>query len=80
MGSFFVCCLIKYGRKRVKLFAEKCSREAGCPESVAEKVIEIFPKGIAEKLSQGNTVDHGADFGVFSNGCGMRIWRRIPRE
>lgn len=47
-------------------FAEKCSHEAGCTETVAEKVIEIFLEEVAEELSQGNTVDLGADFGVFS--------------
>lgn len=50
----------------MKQFAERCSREAGCKESVAEKVIETFLESIAEELSQGNTVDLGADFGVFS--------------
>lgn len=50
----------------MKPFAEKCSHEAGCTETVEEKVIEIFLKEVAEELSQGNTVDLGADFGVFS--------------
>lgn len=50
----------------MKQLAEKCSRKAGCPEAVAEKVIEIFLESIAEELSQGNTVDLGVNFGVFS--------------
>lgn len=50
----------------MKQFAERCSREAGCKESVAEKVIEIFLECIAEELSQGNPVDLGAEFGVFT--------------
>lgn len=47
-------------------FAEKCSHEAGCTEIVAEKVIQVFLECVGEELSQGNTVDLGVEFGVFS--------------
>ena len=47
-------------------FTEKCSREVGCTEAVADRVIGIFLENVAKELSQGNTVDLGADFGVFS--------------
>lgn len=50
----------------MKEFAEKCSRKVGCPEAVAEKVIEVFLESVAEELAQGNTVDLGVNFGVFS--------------
>lgn len=43
-----------------------CSAETGCEKAEVEAVIRAFLDKIVEELSQGNTVDLGDDFGIFS--------------
>lgn len=45
---------------------EYCSEVTGCDEKVVEKVVDAFLDKIVEELSQGNSVDLGKEFGIFS--------------
>lgn len=47
-------------------YIEMCSRKAGCEEAEAEQIVKAFLDTIVDELSQGNTVDLGPEFGVFS--------------
>ena len=47
-------------------YIKRCSQKTGCEEATAEQVVKAFLDTIVEELSQGNTVDLGPEFGVFS--------------
>lgn len=47
-------------------YIEICSQKTGYAETVVEQVVAAFLDSIVSELSQGNTVDLGSEFGVFS--------------
>lgn len=47
-------------------YIEICSQKTGCEETIVEQVVAAFLDSIVSELSQGNTVDLGPEFGVFS--------------
>lgn len=45
---------------------EQCCSAAGCSKETARKVVDAFLECITDTLSQGESVDLGKDFGVFT--------------
>lgn len=61
-----------------------CSEVTGCEEQIVQKVVDAFLDKIVDELAQGNSVDLGKEFGMFTTklrtSCRQENSPRTPKD